>query len=65
MDKEQEEMEQLIISAMTNDGEYQVEDVGEYATEIAKALIFNGYRKLPKVERKRAEFKTAFLPEED
>ena len=29
---------------MTNDGEYPVADVGEHATQIAKILIFNGYR---------------------
>jgi len=51
MDKEaQGNMEQLIIAAMTNYGEYQVEDVGEHATEIAGTLIFNGYRKLPEGE---------------
>ena len=43
----QENIEQIIISAMTNGGEYQVEDAGEHATEIARALIFNGYGKLP------------------
>ena len=48
MDKETlEKMEGIIINAMTDNGEYHIEDVGEHATEIAQALIFNGYRKLP------------------
>uniref|UniRef100_A0A6H2A3G0 Uncharacterized protein n=1 Tax=viral metagenome TaxID=1070528 RepID=A0A6H2A3G0_9ZZZZ len=36
-------MEALIISAMLNDGEYPVENVGKHATQIAKILTFNGY----------------------
>ena len=44
-DKEQEKMEQIIIHAMTDGEFYPMEDAGEHATEIARALIFNGYRK--------------------
>ncbi len=34
-----EHMEQLAISAMTCDGEYQVENAGEHATQIVKVLL--------------------------
>ena len=33
------EMEQVVIAAMTCHGQYQVEDAGEHATEIVKAIL--------------------------
>ncbi len=33
------EMEQVVVSAMTCHGEYQVDDAGEHATEIVKAIL--------------------------
>jgi len=43
------EIEQLVVSAMTNNGEYQVENAGEHATEIARTLIFNGFCKRERI----------------
>lgn len=57
----QAETEQLIISAMTNDGEYPVDNVGEHAEQIAKVLLFNGYRNLAKI-REAVEGTTVDVP---
>ena len=54
-------LESLIIAAMTSDGEYRIDDVGEHAAEIAKVLVFNGYRpaQLAKPDDTLARFKEA------